>query len=153
MFYNIRRLKTFKGEIGRLPTDKSDYAGTVYTADDFSIGYYNKISRGKLNEMVPAAREKIWMVTLTMYFRKHSGLAATANGIIDQLITHGFVQKWKNDHKMSPRQNIKEKDPQILTLEQVQGVIFICLGLHVVATALFVLEMLSVKWCCGHKIH
>lgn len=87
------RLKRFHGDLGRLPISKKDYVRTVYTTTDYVIAYYNKISRGELNKMVPVTDKKVLIVMSTMYFRKHSCLVLTMNEHIEHFVAHGLVSK------------------------------------------------------------
>lgn len=133
--------------MGRLPIAKNDYAYTVYTTNDNSVAYYNKMSRGQLNEMVPVADQKIWVLMSTLYLRKHSCLVPLMDAYIEQFIAHGFVSKWVSDHSGPRRKKgFDDRDPQVLTLEQVLGLVYICMGLYALAILVFVTELLSVRF-------
>lgn len=130
--------------MGKLPTSKSGYIKTVYTTSENILVYYNKISRGQLNEIVPVANEEIWIVMPTMYFQKYSGFVPTMNLYIDRFIANGIISKWENDYTDVKRERMRsERVPQIMTLEQVHGVFYLCCGLYAIATVVFMVEVLS----------
>lgn len=121
--------------------------GTVYTTTDPVIAYYNKISHGELNKMVPVSNKKVLMVMATMYFRKHSCLVPTMNEHVGRFLAHGFVSKWLHDNGFKLRKSKNEREPQILTLDQVLGLFYICIGLYIISILLFIGELIAFK--CG----
>lgn len=144
MQFSIFRLRHFTGEMGKLPTSKDAYINTVYTTNDYSIAYYNHISRGLLNDMVPVSNKKIFTLSTTAYSAKHSCLLRFANEYIEQLLAHGLVAKWSNDHSsLKQGKTTHERAPEVLTLNQILGIFYICMGLYAMAIVIFAMELFS----------
>lgn len=131
--------------MGKLPLKKSELHDAVYTTTDISIGYFNMLSKGTLSDIVPVSKQQIITAFLTLIMRKNSCLTPSFDSLIDKVVTHGFIRKWINEIRMPLSMQKKKKLPQILTLNQVQGIFYICGVLYVVATVVFIWEYASYR--------
>lgn len=141
----VFRLMLFKGDMGKLPAFRSELTNAVYVTSDISMAYFNKLSRGRQNDLVPLSKEKLWTAYLTIFLHKQSCLTASFNPAIEKFTEHGFFTKWTKDYTVANgMRNIDA--PQILMLHQIQGIFHLCAGLYILAIIVFLVEIISVKW-------
>lgn len=133
--------------MGQLPTIEADFKDVVYTTNRISNNYYNHIHQRKLSMMIPSAREQLTFAMMTIYLEAQSGLRESIDEAVLRYIAHGLQMKSMRDHGDAANAHRKDgRIPQQLTLNKMLGVFIIGSVIYVLASIVFVFEVIL-----GHK--
>lgn len=116
----------------------------VFVTSETMVGYFNmqNYQRG----IVDSSKEKIFSLPFAMYLKKHSCLTSTIDGHVQRLASNGFLAHWWKKYQDTRfLKNRLTKTPQILTMDQIQGIHYICFYLHIISIIIFLLELCSIK--------
>lgn len=139
------RLQLYDGNTHSLSLLSDANFRGAFIAPDLLVAYYNMINRN--SEFVYTSQERIFNLPFVIYLRRHSCLTATINKHIHRLTSSGIITNWIETYQDIRFTKIKiVKTPKTLTMGQVQGVFLICSVLYSFASAVFLLEMLSMKF-------
>lgn len=134
----LYRLK-HRPHTGELPSNKSEWNRAVYVTGKETQSYYNKFA----TEHIPLSKDRLWTAYLHFFMPKTSCFRSPFNGILRKFVQHGLVQKWINDYAATGSK-MNNRDQQILKLEHIQGIFYICFGIYFVAFVVFLMELLLV---------
>lgn len=124
----------------------------VFTISDFTASYYNTMSGKEHRDLIVTCSEPITSNLLTFYLRKDSYLQENINKYILNCASNGLLTKWTNEYIDKRYINVPQlKIPQVMTLDQVLGIFYICFCLHAIALIVFLLELFSPKFKCFRK--
>lgn len=124
----------------RMPLTESEWYHAVYVTSDIAKGYYNKVSKGGFVERISISKEKLWTSYLSLYMSKTSCFNRPFNDIISIFIQHGFMQKWVLEYMVNHSTG-KDNHSQILKLEHIEGIFYMCIGFYCVAFITFMCEL------------
>lgn len=116
---------------------------SVFAAADVTISYWNKLNP---NQFIPMSKERLFYLPYVMQFKKYSCLVPTVDMHVGWLTSSGFVEHWLNRYhdKRFLKKRIT-KEPQILSMDQLYAVFYICLVLYIFSFIIFILEMFASK--------
>lgn len=125
------------------PSDVLD----VYLTPKLAAGFYNTVHK---NRTVLLSRERIFIVPVVIYFRKHSCLAMSMDTQIQFYQVAGLLQKWLTNFydervlRMDAEQTGLERgEHRPLRLLQVSGAFQMCAYMLMLAVLILVAEMLA----------
>lgn len=116
----------------------------MLTSTDTIAAYYNKYHR---DDAVLISKERLLMVPIVIYLRKHSCLTLPINRHVEKLINGGIVDHWTEryrDVKYSKKNQMKT--PQIMNMSQLAGIFYICCCLYSFAFCVLLLEIVWSIW-------
>lgn len=117
----------------------------AYLATDFTFSYTNLLSGGHFKELAATAPDGIDTAFQSIYFAKQSSLAAPINWHIANLHSNGMFTRWRIEYSDPYLYSRIRKMPQILTMDQAEGIFYVCGSLHALAVLIFALELLSLR--------
>lgn len=136
LLFRLRHRENLDG----LPTNKHDWYKAVFITSDVAKGYYNKMSMDSFIESIPLSKQKLWTAYLTIHMQKTSCFRKPFSDLITKFHQHGLVRKWVLDYTVT-NYKLNDKRPQVLRLEHIQGIFYMCFGLYVVACLIFLCEV------------
>lgn len=102
--------------------------------------------------MIPFKDEYITSSYVTIFMEEQSGLRENMNEAVLHFMENGLLSKWMSDYSFPVNKRKKEeKIPQQLTLNQMIGVFIISGALYVVASSVFVFEVVLGRRCQAKK--
>lgn len=125
----------------------------VYLSTDLLASYYNLHHK---NNSVLISRERLFVVPFSIYFVKHSCLAATVDEQVHRFIGHGLLKRWLSNYYDSDMlrlgaqgndvgKNVRQQH-RPLQLKEVTGMFQICSYMLLLSGVVLGLEMLSTQW-------
>lgn len=134
--------------MGILPSNRNEWNQAVYVTSEIAKYYFNRFTRDNFIERIPLSKDRLWTAYINFYMPKTSCLERPFSDIIRKLIKHGLVRKYIMDYTDTTGSRPSERDQQILTLEHIQGIFYICFGLYSVAFIIFLFEVLIGRFQC-----
>lgn len=102
--------------------------------------------RNDASAAVIVSKQRIAMFPIVLYLRKHSCLTEPINDRLRRIINGGLMEHWINKYRDVKYTRIRTiRTPQILTMEQIQGIFYICAVLHAIALVTFIIEVVIQK--------
>lgn len=122
-----------------LIAQRNTFYGAFITTESF-LAAYNKAHK---NDTVQAAPEVLFVVSLTILFKKHSCLTPEVNDQIQRYTSTGLLSRWVD--QFVDRSHLRRKDEEKLhrplELLQVEGIFRVCFYLLAVSVVVFGLEL------------
>ncbi|KAG4066326.1 hypothetical protein HA402_000550 [Bradysia odoriphaga] len=135
------RLEIYSGNISELTKLQDDDFDGVFMTQIFD--YYTYLHP---NDRIFQCKEIIRMVSYTIYLRKHSCLTQPLNQQIQMLTSSGLISGWNSNFKRNSASKLRTTDqiePKRLSVDQVNGLIVICMILYAISVIVFVFELVS----------
>lgn len=138
---HVCRLEIYSGNISELAKLQDDDFDGVFMTQIFE--YYNYLHP---NDRILQCKEIIRMVSYVIYLRKHSCLTKPMNRQIHMLSSSGLITAWNSNfkkHSAHKPQSSSQIGPKRLSVDQVKGLMTICMISYAAGVVIFVLELLS----------
>lgn len=118
-----------------------DFKGAYQTISQ-SVDYFNMLNFPKPG--VLKTKQKIQVMPICMYYRKHSCLVKPFNEQINSYWSSGLIVFWARAFKR-PRlsKNNNPIEPKTLSLDQISGLMTVCGFLYAISLIVFIFELIS----------
>lgn len=138
--------------MGQLPASADEWHHSVYVTSEIAKAYFNRFVRDNFNERIPLSKHRLWLSYIHFFMPKSSCLEKPFSDLIIKLNKHGLIDKWIMDYTAIAGFKLIEREQQILTLDHIQGIFYMCFGLYFLAFIIFLFEMgMSLFHCCKRK--
>lgn len=118
----------------------------AFVGSEFHTAYYNSLFPEK--EPLVLLKERFLSTPFIMFVRKDPGLVAQLNSHIHNLVSSGLLNHWKDTFLEKTNRKIQQqKLPEILTMSQLEGIVYICIALYLISILIFVVEVI-----CGRTV-
>lgn len=104
------------------------------------VDYFNFLHFPKIN--ILKTKQYVQSMPFCMYFRKHSYLLQPFNDHLNSMSSGGLIVIWQRKYVRSLQQN-DQKEPQAVNLDQITGVIIVCICLFGTSLIVFIFELMS----------
>lgn len=125
---------------------QSDNFNGVFMASAQIIDYYH--FRRLNGEPILRTRETIQLLPYSIYLRRQSCLTHPINLQIALLSSNGLIANWDSKYRANNFLKSKSNDnrePKRLVIDQISGVIIICMVLYAIGVIIFILELMSTR--------
>lgn len=142
----FHRLQLYDEDLSHFKLLKDPTLTAVYTVSQIRATYYNMLHRKDPDAAVVMAKQRLALFPIVFYLRKHSCLTEPINVQLTNIASSGLMKYWMNQYNDAKYTRIRNvRIPQILTLQQIQGIFYIYAVLHAVALVTFVIEIVMAR--------
>lgn len=120
----------------------------AYITLSMIAGFYNQ---RHIDQTVHVASERLFTVSMCMYFRKHSCITTAFNEQLENYVVNGLLKTWSQRFvdwetiRLATEEDRNDVHHRPLRMDEVMGVFQICALCLVMSSLVFVLEVLSVR--------
>lgn len=120
------------------------FRGSLVASID-TIGFHN-LQFHKTGLTKPS-KERLFLLPLSILFRKHSCLVPAIDHQIELLNSNGLIEKWSKSYrdKYFNGKIQMRKEPKTLTFIEISGIYIFCTFLFAISIILFIAEVISMK--------
>lgn len=119
----------------------------IYTVSHIKANYYNMLHRNNSEARVTVTKQRLAMLPIVLYLRKHSCLTAPIDVYLQRILRSGLMEHWMNMYRDFEYTRFRmARTPQILTMAQIQGIFYICAGLYALALLVLAWEIAFAKF-------
>lgn len=136
VLYNVTNLENLRN----LTNDNFDGA---YMAISSVVDYFNL--KNFPNPKILKTKQYIQLMPFCMYFRKHSCLVRPFNEQISLLASSGLIVSWDRTFKTPHYSKNVHMEPNVLSINQITGLITVCTLFIALSIIVFSFEMMSTK--------
>lgn len=104
------------------------------------VDYFNFQHFPRINILKTKQYEQL--MPFCMYFKKHSCLLHSFNEQINLMSSSGLIASWARHYVRPPYKN-DQMEPKAVNLDQIVGVIIVCICLITISLIVFILEVIS----------
>lgn len=119
----------------------NNWNGLIFT-NDVTINYFNLIN--KFKRRVSYTRDIVRPITPIFYFNKNSILTEIFDRKIEKCKESGLIFHWTAPYKQK-RKIDEHKEPKVLSVRNILGIVKITVFLYLIAIVIFVMEIISHK--------
>uniref|UniRef100_A0A182W4C0 Ionotropic glutamate receptor L-glutamate and glycine-binding domain-containing protein n=1 Tax=Anopheles minimus TaxID=112268 RepID=A0A182W4C0_9DIPT len=129
----------------------SRYQDRVVVCPEDMVAYNNKLNRLQgAGELIQVARESITLFPITIYYPKKSFLTQLFDREVLHIVQSGLMDYWVRnygdyDFEANRRAPQSTGEPHKLTLHHLEGAYQLLVGSHLLATMVFLLELVSLR--------
>lgn len=128
--------------LGQLHSD--DFDGVFMTSTQI-FDYYNFLHK---KTRILRTKETIQMIAYSIFTAKQSCLTKPLNHQIAKLTSNGLITVWNNGFRKNTARKNQFNDsgePKRLAIDQINGLITICMVLYTICVIIFILELMSAR--------
>lgn len=126
----------------------SSFKGAFLAAKDVIV-YYNRKhwKRGTIS----ISKDRIFLLPISIYFKKNTCLSTAFNEQIHKYTNGGLINTWADIFiseysRRVKRRNLDLSAPEKLSLDQISGIIIICVVMYAFSGFVLGMEILSTKY-------
>lgn len=137
-------MRVFNGTFDILELQKEHKFPGVTLLLRETISYHNRLHRH--TAVIAWSKQRVMLLPLTLYFRKHSFYVWEFNRRIEYFIECGLINIWSKQYRetfLSKRDIGKE--PKKLSLIQIEGIFLIQCIFFGICLVVFIIELISLK--------
>lgn len=139
-------LNMYSGNISELQKVNDDSFNGVFMVIRDSIEYYNLQNIRSGTRTVQYAKERIYSMPYSVFARKGSCLMHEVNREINGYTDSGLISKWSTTFTRDYFSHKEKIIPKKFTMNQVSGIMLICICFYAISAFVLMLEMLSAKY-------
>lgn len=134
------RLRVYNGDMNALRNVTDDDANIAVMTVSQVVDYFNFLHFPSVQ--ILKTKQYIQAMPFCMYFRKHSFLERPFNHQLNLYSSSGLIVQWAKSFRKQPFDSDRI-EPQPLLLDQITGVLTVCICMIAASVVVFIFELMS----------